>query len=274
MDQDEDPMAYLNAKRQEMAAVGQMAAVAQAQADLARDVQRRMQKIEGLLQSDGEESKASASDAAYSSSSSSSAGQGDDPEVEYWKRKIEELSMPVTPRDGLAPAFPSAHSTTSSSPTTHTDSRLAEAKSHAPHYPGMLRPSVGMKSPGGDDAKSSERKASSSPAEAKPSSTRGAVAPSAKLSEAFDGDAEVEYWRRKIAQLSLPSNSGHEVDLPSSLGKDPRRAPPPRSKRSLADEPLSWEGTQSFADQNGPQAPKCESKAAFDSPGRYTQEKK
>jgi hypothetical protein len=149
------------------------------------------------------------------------------------------------------------------------------------------------------------------------------LAPSAQLSDKKLGgplsgggsrvDAEVEYWRRKIAELSAPSGRSadggfHSTSLPACMSPSlPRgRGEPPLSRlnlsrpsykavrhasaslkppscykspafcifanqdtyqgpllvilmlpfllftaqRSLAEEPLSWEGTASFADEN------------------------
>ena len=89
-DDADDPMAYLAAKRKEMAAMAQMAEVAQLQATLAANVQTRMEKIESLLVSSPSED---------SSAADAKAGEGD-AEVEYWKRKVAELSAPLTDSGG------------------------------------------------------------------------------------------------------------------------------------------------------------------------------
>merc|ERR1711988_555258 len=73
----------------------------------------------------------------------------------------------------------------------------------------------------------------------------GTVAPSAKLESTVDTDTEVDYWRRKIAELSTPSGSGFEAA--PSAGLNPQTTRVPRQKVSFANESLSWEGTASFA---------------------------
>ena len=73
-------------------------------------------------------------------------------------------------------------------------------------------------------------------------------------------DAEVEYWRRKIAELSAPVPGTASTSARSSLLSAPaahaRYASSAFSSggagakaTSLADEPLSWEGTSSYRDE-------------------------
>ena len=107
---DDDPMVFLQQQRAKLAAMSEMAVVAQAQEAVALNVQRRMRKIDALLNGGG------TVDSTYPTASASTpptttiaqhfptsaAGLSGDEEVEYWKRKIAILSQPVT-AEGLAP---------------------------------------------------------------------------------------------------------------------------------------------------------------------------
>ena len=121
---DDDPMVFLQQQREKLAAMAEMAQVAQMQNAVAAKVQLRMQKINALLSDDAPLSSTStttttttttASDfyasqhggaaSTYNSAvqtSSTAANMSGDEEVEYWKRKIAILSQPVT-ENGLAP---------------------------------------------------------------------------------------------------------------------------------------------------------------------------
>ena len=103
---DDDPMVFLRQQREKLAAMAEMASVAQAQEAVAMNVQARMQKIEALLHGGGTVESTVPSSISSSRSSSkvtqSTAGMTGDEEVDYWKRKIAILSQPVT-AEGLAP---------------------------------------------------------------------------------------------------------------------------------------------------------------------------
>ena len=82
----------------------------------------------------------------------------------------------------------------------------------------------------------------------------------------IEGDAEVEYWKRKIAELSQPvggsggggqggapvyNTSSSPIGLGGGIGIGGglavrRRGP----QEDLASQKLSWEGSQSYADEN------------------------
>ena len=89
---DEDPMAYLAAKRQEMAA---MAELAGAQTALAQNVASRMDAIERLLEAPPTKAGPRWPE----------TGQ-EDPEVAYWQSKLKELSAPIPGTGGVAEAKP------------------------------------------------------------------------------------------------------------------------------------------------------------------------
>ena len=308
MADDEDPMEYLAQKRQEMAAMAQMAEVAQLQATLAQNVQSRMQKIESLLVSDPSDGASTASDAK--------AGDGDE-EVEFWKRKVAELSAPVAGGGGGGGgsggvgglekgrvALSSAPSRGRAAPVAQAEEKLSWSGTEsfaAEQSPGAKVSSRRRGEPSGGlvlvspDAKATPRTtaaaaaaasslaggssaaaSSSLSAKAAPKRTggRGGAAakflqPSAPSSygDADSGggrggadDAEVEYWRRKIAELSAPVPGTASTSARSSLLSTPaahaRYASSAFSSggagakaTSLADEPLSWEGTSSYRDE-------------------------
>lgn len=233
----DDPMAYLNAKREEMAAMTQMAAVAQAQEDLARNVQARMDQIDALMSGDPD-------------AKLSAPPEGDD-EVEYWRRKIEELSMP-TPRSsddgvkslGLIPSNPAEGKLSWEGTSSFAAERNSTTRPHGSTASAAEPKSSLACSHGGYGSTRQSSRGGSSFKSTEPEP----VAPSAKLESTVDADAEVDYWRRKIAELSAPSGSGFE-SAPNA-GLNPLTTRLPRQKESLANEPLSWEGTASFADEN------------------------
>jgi hypothetical protein len=321
MASDDDPMKYLNEKRQQMAAMAQMAEVSQMQVALAENVQSRMQKIESLLTNE-------------SSSPADSKGAEGDAEVEYWKRKVAELSAPLSSsannnsdygnRSGgggnasVTPVTKAEEKLCWSGTASFADEQSPDAKDTATrrrNAPSRMRP----------DEKSSDRstvlgiagsrnnisrnepstraapKQLCSPKKTMPASKwaqetspvplegiatkmqeRGRQIVGRVVDEsdggvsggeagAVDGDAEVEYWRRKIAELSTPvpgaSNATQSLHRPvrhlqSGLGKI--GAPLYRSSgsakaTSLADQPLSWEGTSSFRDEQKRQDPRLSS---------------
>jgi len=333
-------MAYLAAKRKEMAALSEMAAVAQMQADLARQVESRMQKIDQLLTEPGSPTETKSLSPTYSFRPVE-ASSGGDSEVEFWRRKIADLSAPVP--GAVDVSLPSRVGR--SSPPGH----VAEAKlswegtsafSKKQQLPlsegGAVSPGLSSAKlrPGSPDA--APPPASFGAAPKTPLSSRGspplpseprAYTPQDKPSSerpgsrpwsggggssaggssgggssgggnsggggGGGGDAEVDYWRRKIAELSSadPTAGGgyHSSSLPSGLSPTLARlglngggsgygsGQPlarldlrnPRYKaRSLADEPLSWEGTASFADENkAPQPPPARPQSAFRAAG-------
>jgi len=256
-------MVFLRQKREQMAALGEMAAVAQAQADLADQVQRRMQQIDGLLQP-AEEAKddvGSASTGVMAPSAAVGKGRGEgsgggggvgrtsdgaDEEVEFWKRKIASLSAPV---QGVSetPSAPSMQG------LRHADMIHAETKASPSRRALSPEASAYKRSAKGspDDYRRAEAKGS--PAmEFAAQSKRSPVAPSARLSQELHGDDEVNYWRRKIAQLSTPVPGTSPSQPRSSSARSAHgssRTSPSQGAR-LADEPLSWEGTQSYAEEN------------------------
>jgi len=321
---DEDPMAYLNAKRQEMAAMAEMAAVAQMQSDLARNVAQRMDKINALL-----EESPTTTEAKSSASQSTGAA---DAEVDYWRHKVQELSEPVAGSGAVAPlpSFAPLRNGRLASKTEASAGAVqgAEAKlswegtssfnddQHAPVASSSAKRRQVDRSTRGS-------KQAFDHAQAKP--TLPDLAPSAKLQDPAtppsfrhkspnsngdrgggDGggggvigdDNEVAYWRRKIAELSAadptnrngPGGSGaqgggyHSTRLPSQLSPSLSRVagqPPPQrlnlsnpryKAKSLADEPLSWEGTASFADENkeNPGGSSGGNSGAPPAPGRRT----
>jgi hypothetical protein len=297
---DDDPMAYLNAKRQEMA---EMAAVAQMQCDLAQQVSSRMEKIESLL-----------SAPTTTNSSSNSLSNNEDPEVDYWRNKLVELSEPIpgteshqtndlsysSPRRNKD--FQKSSSSKSSSPhSPHIAAVFAHDSSNASRHK-LLQPDVAEdkgKRLNFDDissyksssttntnnysTKTSSKQAYDNEENLNPSLSKSSTTSSSYSSASFakgtdsspsiqvrtnGEDPEVEYWRRKIAELSAndPSSSSsgyHTSSLPADLSPTLRKAtgqPPPTrpnltnpryKSHSLADEPLSWEGTASFAAENG-----------------------
>ncbi len=98
---DDDPMVFLRQQREKLAAMAEMAAVAQAQAAIADNVQRRMARINSLLDGSAEAVVDAAQGAARSianqeNSNPATAGMTDKEEEEYWKQKIALLSQPVT----------------------------------------------------------------------------------------------------------------------------------------------------------------------------------
>uniref|UniRef100_A0A7S2SR48 Uncharacterized protein n=2 Tax=Rhizochromulina marina TaxID=1034831 RepID=A0A7S2SR48_9STRA len=237
-----------------MAALGEMAAVAQAQASLAEQVQRRMQQIDGLLQP-AEEAKTGGASAG-SSAAPGSGGHGGGPlngdeEVDYWRRKIESLSAPVE-GTSESPSFPDMQSLRREADLIH-----AEAKPSPSHYSSSPEVSSYKRSAKGSpnvNLRRAEDKSSpgmSFVAQSK-RSPGASVAPSARLSQELHGDAEVDYWRRKIAELSTPVPGTSPTQKRSASGTQSRSHTRTRLQEGtrLADEPLSWEGTQSFAEEN------------------------
>jgi hypothetical protein len=114
---DDDPMVFLQQQRAKLAAMSEMAVVAQAQEAVALNVQRRMRKIDALLNGGGTVDSTSYPAASASTPPTttiaqhfptSAAGLSGDEEVEYWKRKIAILSQPVT-AEGLAPPGTNYH---------------------------------------------------------------------------------------------------------------------------------------------------------------------
>ena len=63
---------------------------------------------------------------------------------------------------------------------------------------------------------------------------------------------QVEYWRRKIDELSIPVVDGASTSLGEKAVAPSRATSQARPWHSvrLADQPLSWEGTQSYAEEN------------------------
>ena len=125
---DDDPMVFLQQQRAKLAAMSEMAVVAQAQEAVALNVQRRMQKIDALLNGGGTVDSTSYPNTTSASTPqtttiaqhfpASAAGLSGDEEVEYWKRKIAILSQPVT-AEGLAPREPITTANSNSNPITH-----------------------------------------------------------------------------------------------------------------------------------------------------------
>jgi len=303
-------MAYLNAKRKEME---ELAAVAQMQTDLAQHVSSRMEVIESLLAPDN--------------GSSIPNNNIQDPEVDYWRNKLAELSAPV-PGTSISNTAPSntvpINKSTYSSPTRNQHKEHSNKSPHSPHSPHitavfahdssnasrhrLLQPNLeddnvshkGNKKLNFDELSTkhsnklnlpliSPRSASkqlddehfknmplsySSPISSNKQKSDHHSSSSSSFHPQGNSptiqtkeDPEVEYWRRKIAELSTddPSSksSGYHTsslpaDLSPSLRKTMGQPPPtrpnltnPRYKSySLADEALSWEGTESFAAEN------------------------
>mmetsp|Transcript_100599 Transcript_100599/g.288281 ORF Transcript_100599/g.288281 Transcript_100599/m.288281 type:complete len:285 (-) Transcript_100599:84-938(-) len=268
---DEDPMAYLNQKRAEMAAMSEMAVVAEQQIALANNVASRMQQIDRLLEERPDDE---------SKPGGEPSGIEGDAEVEYWKRKIEELSGPASSsasaplseaRPALAPREFRADENKSERSNYSSSSR---AKPHASPSAYASAPSYAE----AKDSRASYNSTSSSSRSREPpmaaaakrsagESSGARMAPSAKFEEPLDGDAEVEYWKRKIAELSQPISvsAGQSGGIPAvsyTTNSSPiglgggigiggglavrRRGP----QEDLASQPLSWEGSQSYADEN------------------------
>jgi len=281
-------MAYLNQKRAEMAAMSEMAVVAEQQIALANNVASRMQQIESLLEERPDEE-------AKPGGTLAPAGEGD-AEVEYWKQKIAELSGPATSSSSESQARPalaprelrvdenkadrsnylqaSSRGKPHASPSSSYASAppYAEAKDSRSSYSsgsGSGRGGGGGSGGGTSTSRSREVYRESS-AMAAPAAKHSAgdssserMAPSAKFEEPLDGDAEVEYWKRKIAELSQPvGGTGHNSTVTYSTNSSPiglgggigiggglavrRRGP----QEDLASQKLSWEGSQSYADEN------------------------
>ena len=150
-----------------------------------------------------------------------------DDEVEYWKQKVAQLSAPVVGGN--------------SAPPLGLDSRLYQSvlvqlslpppSAHAATGSPLL--------PRAEPAIHRSPQTQHRPA---PQMSRQDLAPSAKLGGPLLGanriDAEVEYWRRKITELSAPSSAGggyHSTSLPASLSPSMPRGPgqPPLSRLNL-----------------------------------------
>eukprot|EP00746_Dinoflagellata_sp_MGD_P083034 gnl/MRDRNA2_/MRDRNA2_33025_c0_seq1.p1 gnl/MRDRNA2_/MRDRNA2_33025_c0~~gnl/MRDRNA2_/MRDRNA2_33025_c0_seq1.p1 ORF type:complete len:255 (+),score=52.75 gnl/MRDRNA2_/MRDRNA2_33025_c0_seq1:66-830(+) len=110
-DDDDDPMAFLAKKREQMAAMQEMAQVAQMQAQLASDVKDRMARISQLLEEPPESDRQPPSHQGYPGRQSQErvfsgpTGQpmSGDEEVDFWRRKIASLSGPVVAQPGSLP---------------------------------------------------------------------------------------------------------------------------------------------------------------------------
>lgn len=88
--------AHLEAMRERMAALSQMASVAALQEQLAVNIKSSMARIDKIMDDDSGPSTAAAVD--------------DDDEVEAWRRKIEELSRPTSSRVSTSAGIASASS--------------------------------------------------------------------------------------------------------------------------------------------------------------------
>ena len=137
-------MIFLQQQREKLAAMAEMAQVAQAQAAVAHNVQKRMARIDALLAGDSSAStnSSSSSSSTYhssgtpsyssqshsSSSSTPTANMSADEEVAYWKQKIAILSQPVT-ANGLAPPGTVPYPSTTSTSTTLLPSSLPSSTS-------------------------------------------------------------------------------------------------------------------------------------------------
>jgi len=205
----------------------------------------------------------------------------DDDEVNAWKKKIAELSAPIdgnvsrenSVRDGRGPAPQLLQSPTDWTPQNVDDRRLARSSpttvtrsppssstgrsaTTLPAQPETRSNRVGAytsppKPPAAiaHDARQPSRR---SPPSHSPSSPLQAinVAPSAQLPGRLGGplpdqssrvDAEVDYWRRKIAELSAPSDRSadggfHSTSLPASLSPSMPRSQgqPPLTRLNLS----------------------------------------
>lgn len=268
------------------------------QSNLARDVAKRMEKINSLLEDGPSDEKGCGG---------SSTSPSSDPEVDYWRKKLEVLSEPVSGSDqsnplpkpmSMQPASAVAEAKLSwegTSSFSDDHSRIPQGRSSPPPPIARSRERESKHSPGGIEGQSHAPSKQSAPPHA-----LADLSPSAKISQpaplsishenpTSGGDAEVAYWRRKIAELSAVGTSEgngaggslseggggggvgdidgcgggyHSTRLPSNLSPSfPRGAGQPMPQRlnlsnpryktrSLADEPLSWEGTASFADEN------------------------
>ena len=85
---DDDPMAYLAAKRQQLAAMSQATEVARLQSELAVNVKRRMDAIERLSQEPVRSERKLVS---------APTGLSGDQEVDFWRQRIAALSAGTTP---------------------------------------------------------------------------------------------------------------------------------------------------------------------------------
>jgi hypothetical protein len=217
MDDDEDPMAYLNAKRKEMEAIAEMAAVAQMQHDLAQTVSSRMEKINSLLKTP--KASEGRSHSNWENAPSSSGSQ--DPEVEFWRKKLAELSAPI-------PGVESSSSSNYSSPNRYqrqsgdTNSPLRSS----PHFAAVLA----------RDSSNAERHKLLQPdvAEDKDNYNREmpALKVSERLNEARSASKQIEEEDLLINPMSSSSFSSKPMSPPprSSSQTNPPKYVPSRSE--------------------------------------------
>ena len=212
---DEDPMAHLNAMRERMAAMAQMAEISNMQAALAQRVQASMNRINSIM----EEQPVAASAAA---ASGVSLDDHDVDEAEAWRRKIAMLSVPTDygsateatweatpPEVDPAPTSPATCPTFLMTPAhsepavtsvqaepleplpqqAHDAANGGAATSHCADNSNVVR----------SCASRSVRVSAATVTVKTPPSTNGATA---------DGeDAEVAAWRKRIEELSMPSQT-------------------------------------------------------------------
>jgi len=212
-EEDEDPMAHLNAMRERMAAMAQMAEISNMQAALAHKVQASMNRIDSMME-----------DSAPSATSTAPPLDGATDDADAWRRKIALLSAPTDYSSGstevrwaeanltsttTAPAEPLAGEEPSVDPVE--DPPRSGQGDH-----NYLPESVDTASTGRIDR-------DDRPFIPLPSLARGSLAqPVGKgLTE------ETEAWRQKVATLSTAPVSGMAAGTAATRVELSREPPPP-----------------------------------------------
>ena len=231
---DEDPMAYLAAKRQQLAAMSQATEVARLQSELAVNVQKRMAAIERLTQEAPREDRPLVT---------APGGLTGDQEVDFWRQRIAALSSgqpqvhvsrsgsvaisPGAARQQYQPA-PAAYGGGASAAygggssaaygaapssqvhVSRTGSVDIRGQQYAPQMPHQAPRGFQTAAPLGYQAPAQRHYTAQPPPRSREygySAPAARAAPAAPPAAAGGSDPEGDYWRQKIAALSVAGTS-------------------------------------------------------------------